>query len=749
MRRLILLGWVAIAANLAAEGRETRGASAYTFSNEHVRVVGDGAGITGLSFAPDGDGRHGTNILEPGSAGIQWTADGRVFAPASPRITRKPGMVEIEDSATTATLSLSIEGDALKTTFLTPDGTGNVGVRMELPFCREGYFDRASQRNLQPDLPATSWPVKRFINLKTGHLASIEMFKRLPSLYPGGRNWLEHEGAGKYLLQCFGGFDLRLDFEHPMHFVTRDRSLVLESTGGRKREHRFDITLRPTTTTIELIDGSRLPSIEVCTSRILRNAAGSECPVGELAADLFLESLAWYAEHIANGAWGDWNVRGIAWTDIPQARRLARQLLAWPVGDDGLGRDGYAYTWQDLRGWPFPEGKDSRHTGTNAILITAAWRLYCWTGDRAFLREIHPKLRRAMEYQLTHLHAHELGIILSDTEFGPNQGGRAGRDYGTNFYDIQPFGGRDAYATILYYRSLRAMGEIERVLGNEGAARKYRNDLMPACRRSFNRVFWNDATGRYIACIDVNGREVDIGHTFLQFEAMEAGLVDAPRATRIFSWLDDPTTDTYTRWRFAARHNTVPNRDWWPPFGKWPWDKQVQNGGALLAESAFDLLARARMQGADGAADRLLGILGRYAEPDRLCGGAPLFTGERPQGGDLGAGAVGVMFSEFPETALLSEAMFTGFLGISVDAEGMTIAPALPREFDSFTIRDIAYRGGRFDISATRQATTVRCTRDGGGTVWQLNGRRLEAPFELQVGENRGGRVRLVRATAR
>jgi len=35
-----------------------------------------------------------------------------------------------------------------------------------------------------------------------------------------------------------------------------------------------------------------------------------------------------------------------------------------------------------------------------------------------------------------------------------------------------------------------------------------------------NRLFWNDETGRFVACVDADGKKHDYGFTFLNCEAI-------------------------------------------------------------------------------------------------------------------------------------------------------------------------------------------------------------------------------------
>ncbi len=197
-------------------------------------------------------------------------------------------------------------------------------------------------------------------------------------------------------------------------------------------------------------------------------------------------------------------------------------------------------------------------------------------------------------------------------------------------------------------------------------------------------------------------------------------------------WASPWAHDIYDRWLFAPRVSTLNNDNWWQAavggdptsagFG-YAWDKQLQNGGADLYESGFDIWARAASQGADEAWERFQWILRRYVDPDRLSGNRG-FYGEGIQGGSLGGGSVGWVWSEFPETSVLGAAFFNGFFGVDPTVNGLRIEPRIPagKGITAIGARNISYRGALFNLEGGRTGVVVTCTRNPENTTFYTTG---------------------------
>jgi len=238
--------------------------------------------------------------------------------------------------------------------------------------------------------------------------------------------------------------------------------------------------------------------------------------------------------------------------------------------------------------------------------------------------------------------------------------------------------------------------------------------------------------------VDVDGKRHDYGFTFVNLEAMAYGLASEQQARRVYDWMENGITssgkaDTYSRWVFAPRANTIHNpiwnedgtndpnaagvEPWW--HSGWrgtPFDEQCQDGGAILYTSYFDLMARTELLSPDNAWQRWSEILARYREPDRLCGGPPLYRGETPQ--QANPGSVGLDIP-FPESGLVPTWFLYGLAGVRATPEGLVIAPRLPHTLPWLTIRNLDYRDLPLTLRVTNRGVRLVCGKPGYEFTWQ------------------------------
>ncbi len=358
------------------------------------------------------------------------------------------------------------------------------------------------------------------------------------------------------------------------------------------------------------------------------------------------------------------------------------------------------------------------------------------------------RARREMAYQMDILNAREKHLLLLDGKAGDrDHSGVTGVTVGDNYYDILPFGYYDAYTNAWFYASLRAMAGLERAYGDPARAEQW-EALMPRVRARYNEVFWTvdghlDGASRYVGCIDATGASHDYGFSFVNTLAVEVGLASPAQAEAVLRWLDEGVSiypdgtrrqDIY-HFGFGPRTTTIDNPDWWAAhqrYEAYPFGDQIQNGGADLYESYYDLRARIMTRGADDAYARLLALLRRYAEPDRLCGGKRLYTGDSIQGGGT-AGGTGVLSFEFPETAILGGVLLYGFLGAEAKADGLHLTPRIPEAQPFIRAENILYHGDYFTFEASKTSLNVRCEAREGGYDFVVGGETRHAPFACEV----------------
>jgi hypothetical protein len=385
---------------------------------------------------------------------------------------------------------------------------------------------------------------------------------------------------------------------------------------------------------------------------------------------------------------------------------------------------------------------DTRHLVNNGIYIKAAFEYFRWTGDLDFLRTMLPRLRQAMNYLMEEGHGRELKHIRCTWPGHDGRPGytigpdgkktfRVGRGKGGNYWDLLPFGWDDMYTTTHYYGALLAMAQMEE------AAASHPGWAMPGgftalspeelrahaaeVKRTVNEKFWNPQAGRFVGTIDADGVPRDYGFTFVNLEAVHYGLADEKNAREIMAWINGSRTvegDTSTgadiyAYRLAPRATTKRNVDWyghlWTGPETLPFGGQVQDGGAVLGFSFYDIMSRLRVLGPDDAWARLMAIRAWNEEVQAHGGYRKYYAdgkgGTTLQGGGT-AGGIGIDF-EFTESSMLAAVVPVGFMGLRPDGNTLHIEPRLPAACPEMTVRNILYQGIPLDITVSADAVKI------------------------------------------
>jgi len=388
---------------------------------------------------------------------------------------------------------------------------------------------------------------------------------------------------------------------------------------------------------------------------------------------------------------------------------------------------------------------DTRHTINNPILILASCRYFNWTGDLDFLRRQIGRMRRALRYQQTVMGSLQYHHIRNPwpghdglPSWRKDSDGKltfySGHGIGSNYWDILPFGWDDLYATNQYYAATLALAEIEEAIQRNpgwdipaGVLRLDPQQLRRHARQvqqTANRRFWNEQDGRFVACIDTNGNKHDYGYTFLNLDAIWYDLATPEHASQIMAWIagdriiknDTSTGADIYRWRFGPRASTRRNiewygQGWWAPESL-DWGYQVQDGGAVLGFTFYDLWARLHVLGPDDAWNRLMEILEWEKEVHAEGGYRKYYEGDKRgttlQGGGT-CGGLGIDY-EFRESSLLPSIIPYGFLGLRARSDGsLAICPRLPEACPEMALNNVLFHNIHLDIRATNNTIELNC----------------------------------------
>jgi hypothetical protein len=613
----------------------------------------------------------------------------------------------VRRTAGTGTLHLRINGPVLTTetslttiqgiTLSTPHPKNAVPWRWKTTWTKDGYDVS----------PKAGTVFKRFFT-DTMRYMPAEQLKRRAN---GGLSfenfaWIEAEGTQTADLRLSGS-------KFHLHWEMTEKEMSLRLDTAQAPDKAGDLLRSGWSLSV-------LPRRDTVPDAFPRFAF-SEGQLTEDANRFWWERAFTYPSPALPAAWFEWMSIIRAWNGGTVTAGEMRQLETYPMTPEG-----YVHTWRADVGWPLrpKPDTDTRHADTNARFILACWHYWRWTGDDAFLQRQADRLRRAMRYQLTELKGSD-GLIVTVSK---DIQGRH-RDQGNNYWDILPFGHLDAYANTAFYASLQAMSEIETRLGGQPLT-DYAA-LQKKSHQRYDEMFWDAAKGRYIGCVDIDGKRHDYGFTFVNLEALYYGLGDAAKARRIYHWLEtEPTSsgkaDTYSRFKFAPRATTIHNPvwdektpvtdtstpPWWVSWWKGrPFEEQCQDGGAILYLSYFDLMVRARYFGPENAWKRWNEILARYRLPDRLSGGSPLFTGEVSQ--QENAGQVGVDYP-FPESGLVPCYLLYSIVGLEATPEGLRITPRLPQSMPWAEVQHVVWRGRTLTVRVSPKSVDVTGTNRSG-----------------------------------
>lgn len=405
--------------------------------------------------------------------------------------------------------------------------------------------------------------------------------------------------------------------------------------------------------------------------------------------------------------------------------RITRLRIAFAPGETGVALDLDSVF----------AAYDTRHTINNPIFVLASRYYFAWTGDLDFLRRNIDRMRTALRYQQTvmgglafnRIHntwpGHD-GLPGWERDAAGNLTVHFGHGIGNNYWDIMPFGWDDFYATYQYYAATCAMADIESailqhpgwniprgVLALDPDELRSRADAVKAAANEF---FWNAETGRFVASIDQAGNRHDYGFTFLNLDAIWYGIASEEHARSIMDWIsgrrvvegDTSTGADIYHWRFGPRATTRRNLDWygqgWTDPGSIPWGGQVQDGGAVLGFTFYDLWARLKIYGPDDVWARLAEIIA-WEQEVKATGGYRAYYADGSHGTTLqGGGTAGGLGidCEFYESSLLPNIVLYGFLGVTPELDGLHISPALPQAAPDMAARNVRYRDMLLDLRA-------------------------------------------------
>ena len=361
--------------------------------------------------------------------------------------------------------------------------------------------------------------------------------------------------------------------------------------------------------------------------------------------------------------------------DVARAFRghLARILAT--LDDQGRTHFGYNQTgqWVD----------DNLHT-----IQGVRWYLL-HTGDLAFAAQHLPAMERMLGYFVKR--RGERGLFKLD---------EAGAHW---YYDCLTTSGLNGYYNAFFYKAACDLAEMEEAAGRADKAREYRG-LAESLKTAFSAVLWKESAPggpRYLDWIDAQGREVAYFCDLCQWPPIAVGIASPEQARKIVATADARIKELEKQhgyggyaglsalWPVPERINPAP----WQTFGTY------MNGGSLLCQTYWEVVARARAGDHAGAARRLRLFAQRARQTGWAGNNSANVRGER------GRNESGEPY--LADMVVVPAAMVHGVLGVTPTWKALEVTPHLPPDWPRAEV-EILYKGRRHRVTLEGGKATVR-----------------------------------------
>lgn len=448
-------------------------------------------------------------------------------------------------------------------------------------------------------------------------------------------------------------------------------------------------------------------------------------------------------------------------------------------------------------------GYDTRQSNSTYQFILALGNYIAYTNDNEYLAEILPKARKALLF-LTHALQGEEGLLDISFLYGHNGIGAVSTDsgmkknvgdgLGNGYWDILTAPEKNLEANTYYYQALRTMANLERraaaagvsaenptaknrAIGGDRVAYAYDAAALDALAETVNANvqkeikptaqpdgtytneggFWNPATGRFASGIRKdNGAVIDYGFVYWNEEALAAGLGSQSQRKSVMDWIggtrsvdgDNSTGEDIYFYEFAPRFSTVKNvYDYGFYFTSPGYSLQVQDGGAIICWSYYDLMSRIAVNGADDAFSRLKGIQRWYEDVQSAGGEGTNFYNDYYMYKETGSGvyvmqqsgvsngAIG-LDTEFLESILLHSAVPFGFFGMDANEYNtVSFTNNLPSALKHLQIDNMLYGGVTYSVRMEKGGLAVKNVKGDvpAGYTLKLNFKEPAGKYTVKV----------------
>ena len=351
--------------------------------------------------------------------------------------------------------------------------------------------------------------------------------------------------------------------------------------------------------------------------------------------------------------------------DVPRAFREHLAHILSRLDDQGRAHFGYNQggQWVD----------DNLHT----IIGTYAYLLH--TGDLHFVRQNLPALERMLAY-----------FVQRRNDQGLFKLGAVGAHW---YYDAVRTSGVNTYYNAFFYKAANDLAAMEQAAGCPQKAEEYRT-LADSIKVAVNKLLWKeDARGgpRYIDWIDAKGNEFSYFCDLCQWPPIAVGIASPEQARKIVATADARIKELkkeYGYQGFAGLSALWPVPDDVNPLAStWQTYGNYMNGGSLLCQTYWEIVARARAGDAEGATRRLRLFAQRAKETSWAGNNAFSITAEPKGDGE----------PYLADMVVATAAVMHGVLGITPTWERLEVTPHLPEGWPGAEA-EILYKGRRHRV---------------------------------------------------
>ena len=310
----------------------------------------------------------------------------------------------------------------------------------------------------------------------------------------------------------------------------------------------------------------------------------------------------------------------------------------------------------------FGYNQEGQWVDDNLHMIIGARFYLLHSGDLAFVRQCLPAMERMLAYFIERRNPQGLFKL---------------EDVGAHwYYDAITTGGVNGYYNAFFYKAALDLAEMEHAAGRQAQARQYR-ELAESIKAAFNRVLWKeDAPGgpRYLDWIDAQGQEVSYFCDLCQWPPIAVGIASPEQARKIVATADARIAQLEKEHGYQGYAGLSAL---WPvpqPLNplKWQTYGRYMNGGSLLCQTYWEIVARSRAGDAAGAARRLQRFAKRAAEIRWAGDNAADIHGEMKHGDTE---------PYLADMVAVTAAAVHGVLGIQPTWDKLAVTPCLPADW--------------------------------------------------------------------